>query len=488
MEEMKQPLEQESQSLPTPMEQEDQSLPTPTELDDQSLPTSDPEPSAEPQNTTKKQSFWTKSNIIALIAGSLVLIAIAALVLVSGYRIAKALNLFGSPEPAVEQSEEADTRIDLTEIQKISSYAYTDESVADEYNAAVVASVGEHEMHGGLFQIFYWSQVYSYMTSNSYLGSNTTISLSEQSYSEELTWEQYFVAQAMDMYLQYCALYDEAVSQGITPSAEDQAALETLYDDLESIAVSYGYANADAYLQDAFGLGVTKDDYVEYYTMFAYAQTYANSLQLSIEVSEADVEAYYDANAATYEQIGVPKTDQNVVNVRHILIQPVNDVDSDGDLQMDSSSEEAWAAAEKTANEVYDTWKLDPTEDNFATVAAEYTYDTASAEAGGLYEGVYPGQMVTEFDEWCFDTSRQPGDHEIVRTSYGYHIMYFVGEGDYVYWSSVAESDYIFEQFDAMLEDIFNAATLEANYENVHVYDIFAANAAADTTTETTDE
>ena len=34
--------------------------------------------------------------------------------------------------------------------------------------------------------------------------------------------------------------------------------------------------------------------------------------------------------------------------------------------------------------------------------------------------------MVTEFNDWCFDESRKPGDHGIVETSYGYHLMYFV--------------------------------------------------------------
>ena len=33
--------------------------------------------------------------------------------------------------------------------------------------------------------------------------------------------------------------------------------------------------------------------------------------------------------------------------------------------------------------------------------------------------------MVTEFNDWCFDESRQPGDTGIVETSYGVHVMYF---------------------------------------------------------------
>ena len=35
--------------------------------------------------------------------------------------------------------------------------------------------------------------------------------------------------------------------------------------------------------------------------------------------------------------------------------------------------------------------------------------------------------MVAAFNDWCFDSSRKPGDTGIVETTYGYHVMYFVG-------------------------------------------------------------
>ena len=41
--------------------------------------------------------------------------------------------------------------------------------------------------------------------------------------------------------------------------------------------------------------------------------------------------------------------------------------------------------------------------------------------------------MVDTFNDWIFDASRQPGDTGIVETTYGYHVMYFVGQ-DLPYW------------------------------------------------------
>ena len=69
-----------------------------------------------------------------------------------------------------------------------------------------------------------------------------------------------------------------------------------------------------------------------------------------------------------------------------------------------------------------------------------------SKYVGGLYTQVYQGQMVDAFNDWCFDASRQPGDTGIVETTYGYHVMYFVGQ-DLPYWqaqvtSALKDQDY----------------------------------------------
>ena len=41
--------------------------------------------------------------------------------------------------------------------------------------------------------------------------------------------------------------------------------------------------------------------------------------------------------------------------------------------------------------------------------------------------------MVSEFDEWIFDKERKSGDTGIVKSDYGYHIMYYVGNKSFDY-------------------------------------------------------
>ena len=129
-----------------------------------------------------------------------------------------------------------------------------------------------------------------------------------------------------------------------------------------------------------------------------------------------------------------------LANVRHILVKPEGG-SYDSETGATTYSEEEMAAAKKAAEELYAQWKSgEATEDSFAALANEHS-DDGDGTTGGLYENVYPGQMVTAFNDWCFDESRQPGDTGIVETEYGYHVMYYVGESDTNYRDYMIEND-----------------------------------------------
>ena len=119
-------------------------------------------------------------------------------------------------------------------------------------------------------------------------------------------------------------------------------------------------------------------------------------------------------------------------NVRHILVSFEGGTSDDsGNI---TYSEEEKAAAKATAEELLNQWKSgEATEDSFAALATEKSSDTGSTANGGLYEDIYPNQMVASFNDWCFAEGRKVGDTGIVETQYGYHVMYFVGDSDVTY-------------------------------------------------------
>ena len=87
-----------------------------------------------------------------------------------------------------------------------------------------------------------------------------------------------------------------------------------------------------------------------------------------------------------------------------------------------------------------------------------------------------PGQMVTEFNDWCFDESRQPGDTGIVKTSYGYHIMYFSSTGEHAYWYVRAEEDYLNELSVSVLQEVAAKFEVTESEQNAAIVDVMQQN------------
>ena len=434
---------------------------------------------------------WSKGRIALTVIGALAVLAALILLAFWGSKYQRkdpaSSSVSDSDEDVTEHS-----KVDMEEMAKYGAFTYTDESLSEKYNSQIAATVGDNQLTNAMLQIFYWSTVYNDLNENadylSFRGPDVTRPFSEQNYGETVTWEQHYLQTALDYYLQNVALADEATQKGVTVSQETQDMIDSIPSNLAAQASSNGFADVNDYLAQSFGPSVTVEDYLDYYRMTSLAYTYAGQIQQSITVTEEDVENFFDRHAEEYAQQGINKIDQNVVNVRHILIMPEQDTDSDGDGEPDESSDAAWADAEQKANELYESWKQNPTEENFADMASSASSDTGSTENGGLYEGIYPGQMVTEFNDWCFEPTRQPGDTAIVRTDYGYHIMYFSGVGDYVYWRSVAESDTQYEKFNATIDELFSRYDLKVNYKNLHLFDIVSRSIAQDAANADTEE
>ena len=129
-----------------------------------------------------------------------------------------------------------------------------------------------------------------------------------------------------------------------------------------------------------------------------------------------------------------------LVNVRHILVKFEGGT-TDSTTGTTTYSDEEKEAAKQKAEEILDEWMSgDATEDSFAALANEKS-DDGDGTTGGLYENVYPGQMVSSFNDWCFDASRQSGNTGIIESEYGYHVMYFVGKSSTTYRDYQIESE-----------------------------------------------
>ena len=165
-----------------------------------------------------------------------------------------------------------------------------------------------------------------------------------------------------------------------------------------------------------------------------------------------------------------------LVNVRHILIK------FEGGKYNSTTGQTTYTDAEKKkakekAEALLEEWKKGAaTEDSFAELANKNTADTGSNTNGGLYEDVYPGQMVTNFNDWCFDDARAAGDTGIVESTYGYHIMFYVGDSDDNYRDFLVRNDLLNKEVNEWQKALIEAIDFEVKSTKHIKEDLIIAN------------
>ena len=148
-------------------------------------------------------------------------------------------------------------------------------------------------------------------------------------------------------------------------------------------------------------------------------------------------------------------------NVRHVLIKFEGGT-TDSTTGNTTYTNEEKATARKAAKKLLDEWvaKGDLSEESFAELAKANSKDGNAAQ-GGLYEDVYPGQMVEAFENWVYDAERKVGDYDIVETEFGCHIMFFVGDSDTTFRDFMITNMLRSDDLDKWHTDLIEKLTLE---------------------------
>lgn len=141
-------------------------------------------------------------------------------------------------------------------------------------------------------------------------------------------------------------------------------------------------------------------------------------------------------------------TDTGSYDSRHILFKIEEDDEEKTDEKMKAKAEEILAE-----------YNAGPkTEESFAELAKEYSDDTGSASDGGLYEDIAVGSFVPEYEEYAIDPARKEGDVEIVKSSYGYHIVYFISSTEE--WQASIQKELLYKDEQDYLTKVNNATSI----------------------------
>lgn len=181
-----------------------------------------------------------------------------------------------------------------------------------------------------------------------------------------------------------------------------------------------------------------------------------------------------DSTTIVYVVKPVYLSDVKTISVRHILIAPESEEETDENSQKSAKecTPAEWKKAYNKAKDVLAEYKKgEKTAEAFGALAKEYTSDS-NGDKGGLYENVTPNQMVPSFNAWCFDSARKAGDVAIVKSEFGYHVMFFEGTGDQKVWEYTAQQALASEDGNKTLEEIEEKTTIKKNWFGSRYFEI----------------
>lgn len=422
----------------------------------------------------KKKSAIAPILAIALCAVVLVAMVIVVVMGINGSTAPQETDPIETTTPVETTAAPYDASAYLVNVDFANRASYSLD--ADALNAVakdVAVTAGDAELTNQDLQIYYQMQVGDFMSyygyyAYYYFGLDEKLPLDTQYLpNSQVTWEQYFLDNAVNTWRQNTALCRTAKAENHQLPQEMQESLDQLPAELQAEADSAGYASLDEMITDQMGQGCTMDAYLRYVETYYYAVSYYETLYNAIEPTEDEIKAYFDGHVEVFAEQGITAESAPITNVRHILLMPQGGTaDASGNV---TYSEAEWEACYNSAQAVLDTWKAgEATEESFAELVNEHSADGGSNTTGGLYEGVTDdGTYVPEFTAWAVDASRQTGDTGIVRTDYGYHIMYYVsGEAA---WHLYAKETLVTEQINGQVAQLEEAYPMTCHFDRMAV-------------------
>ena len=186
----------------------------------------------------------------------------------------------------------------------------------------------------------------------------------------------------------------------------------------------------------------------------------ADSLQYSTKSVDNSTDEEYSHSVYMLTE-PLHMEDSETVNVGHILVK----------AEEGTATEEELTAAEKEAQEILATYLAgEKTKESFETLAKEKTDDS-----GVFYDNVAKGQMVEAFENWIFSEDRKEvGETGIVKTEFGYHVMYWNGKGENTSVTSAKEG-IVSKQYQSFVEEAAKALTINEKYVAKHTTETEAA-------------
>lgn len=262
----------------------------------------------------------------------------------------------------------------------------------------------EFDMQYNISKNSYVEQMSYYL---SMFGMSDVSTLEYESYTEDLTFGDYFAQLAAEGLVEQRALIAKAKAAGF--EHDTTAELEDMKAGLEEMAEQAG-VSFNQYVTGVYGPLATWKRITPYVENSLYAAAYYNEVMAENMPTEDDLKAEYNANTATYDSVDYHLS---IVDAQLPTTAP------DGTVQKDENGKEI--AYEPTEDEIALAMKD-------AYLKAQEIEKTVATE-GTEYKGADLKNVSSNISAFLSDESRKPGDTTIVEvaSSNKYWVVSFDG-------------------------------------------------------------
>ena len=255
------------------------------------------------------------------------------------------------------------------------------------------------------FNFHFVSEVNSFASSETAVeaGFDPNLPLSDQIFpGTEYTMETVFMDGVASGLQRIFAFYLEAMDNDYVIGESDRENIDGFMDTMTEYAAREGISEEE-FFKSRYGIEMTREQVYSIVERDVISSSYEQYLSDQLSFSDEEIEAYYNENK---DQITIP--DVNAATLRLIGF-----------------------VSKQMALDVKEKYEQgDMTEESFIELVTLYSTSEEDIANGGLNAGLGPrNKSIEEFDEmesWIFDSERQPGDHTLLETPYGYEFAYYV--------------------------------------------------------------
>ena len=298
------------------------------------------------------------------------------------------------------------------------------------YNSFAAVKIDDESYSANDFNYFFYT-AYSQLA-QMFGGSlssiiDPSIPLSSQQFSEDQTWEDYFMDSAYATMKNIAMLTKEAKAAGHALSDEDKATVDEMLQHFEDNYKTNGFPNVNAFIRANFGSGASAKSLRSILERIVFAEGYRQVKAESFEYSDEELEAYYAEHRDEYDTL----------SYRHYRVAADFEGTEAPELAEDETEdEESVAAREALIAERMETARTEAqaiadveNEDAFIeNIIAALPEEQRESYDGNVNKVITAGSNLdTNLSAWLLDPERLPGDSTVIDIEgSGVEAVYFV--------------------------------------------------------------